>query len=62
MGSATMRTPSGRTASATALARAAGAPIVPPSPIPLTPPGMRGAGVCRCPISKAGTSSARGSA
>ncbi len=33
------------TASASALPIAAGAPIVPPSPIPLTPPGVSGDGV-----------------
>src|SRR5262245_1544785 len=35
IGSAVIAMPKGRTASATALARAAGAPMVPPSPIPL---------------------------
>jgi Domain of unknown function (DUF4864) len=35
IGSAVIAIPRGRTASATALARAAGAPMVPPSPIPL---------------------------
>src|SRR6185295_14614993 len=62
MGSAVIRTPRARIASATALATAAGAPMVPPSPIPFTPPGMIGEGVSMWPTSKAGTSSALGSA
>src|SRR5262249_47264798 len=37
----------GLTASATALAMAAGEPMVPPSPMPLKPPGVRGDGVSR---------------
>src|SRR6185503_2878548 len=51
MGSAVTATPSGATASATALAMAAGAPMVPPSPMPLYPPGVSGEGVSRWPMS-----------
>src|SRR5207247_11308022 len=62
IGGGVTRTPSPRTASATALAIAAGAPIVPPSPMPLTPPGITGEGVSRWTISNGGTSSAFGKA
>ena len=43
-GRALMGTPSGARASATALAMAAEAPAVPPSPAPFTPRGFRGEG------------------
>src|SRR5262249_40991078 len=52
-------TPSGASASATAFTTAGGAPIAPPSPTPLNPPGP-GLGVSMCPYSIAGTSAAPG--
>src|SRR5713226_9839844 len=55
-------TPRGLTASATALAMAAGAPMVPPSPMPLWPPGVRGEGVSRWPMVRNGSVSATGRA
>src|SRR5207247_11080446 len=55
-------TPSGRRASATAFAIAAGAGKVPPSPAPLTPSGLSGEGVTTWCTSRRGTSVARGSA
>src|SRR5262249_15321296 len=62
MGSVVISTPSGFTASATALAMAAGAPMVPPSPMPLCPPGVSGDGVSRWPRVNDGRSPAVGSA
>src|SRR6185369_7448773 len=62
IGSLVICTPRWRTASATAFAIAAGAPIVPPSPIPLTPSGVTGESVSRWAISNEGKSSALGSA
>ena len=52
-------TPNGASASATALTTAGGAPIAPPSPTPLKPPGP-GLGVSMCPYSIDGTSAADG--
>src|SRR2546430_8256918 len=60
MGSEITFTPRSLTASATALAMAAGAPMVPPSPMPLWPPGVSGEGVSRWPRMKDGTSAAVG--
>src|SRR5262249_40044425 len=45
IGDTSISTPSGRKASLTALAMAAGGAIAPPSPIPLTPNSVCGAGV-----------------
>ena len=53
--------PSGASASATALATAAWAPIAPPSPMPLNPPGFVDESVSMCPISISGTSVVVGS-
>src|SRR5215831_18947289 len=47
-GVAVMRAPNGFNASAIALAIAAGAPIVPPSAMPLNPPGTVRSGDSRC--------------
>ena len=47
-------------ASAIAFAMAAGAPIVPPSPIPRKPPTLFSAGVSRCSTSMDGISAADG--
>src|SRR4029079_18291842 len=52
-------TPNGASASATALTTAGGAPIAPPSPTPLKPPGP-GLGVSMCPYSIDGISDAVG--
>ena len=48
-------------ASATALMTAGGDPMAPPSPMPLNPPGLVGAGVSMWPYSTIGTSAAVGS-
>src|SRR5205085_1487259 len=53
-------TPNGARASATALMTAGGAPMAPPSPTPLKPPGP-GLGVSMWPYSIVGTSAAVGS-
>ena len=54
-------TPSGATASATALATAAKAPIVPPSPTPFEPSAVRGLGDSMCSsVISAGMSVASG--
>ena len=44
-----------------ALITAGGEPMAPPSPIPLCPPGLVGAGVSMWPYSMSGTSAAVGS-
>ena len=54
------RTPSGASASATALTTAGGEPIAPPSPMPLNPPAVSD-GVSMWPYSMSGTSAAVGS-
>src|SRR3989442_8904041 len=59
-GSSVISIPSGARASATALATAAGAPIVPPSPTPLKPPSVVGEGRSTWWTSIAGTSPAVG--
>ena len=59
-GPAVSRTPSGASASSTALAMAAGGEMAPPSPSPLAPSGLRGDGYSRCTHSIHGRSSARG--
>ena len=59
-GSRVTVTPNGASASATALTTAGGAPIAPPSPTPLYPPGP-GLGVSTWPYSMTGTSAAVGS-
>jgi len=56
------RTPSGASASSTALAIAAGGEIAPPSPSPFMPSGLRGDGNSRWTVSIAGKSSAFGTA
>src|SRR5438477_8477127 len=56
-GVAVILTPSGRSASATAFATAAGAPIVPPSAMPLKPPGTVRSGDSRCSTRMFGISS-----
>ena len=61
IGSSAMVTPSGASASSTALASAAGAIMRPPSPPPFTPYSVKGEGVSTCPISMRGTSWAVGS-
>src|SRR5262245_47129633 len=53
-------TPSGASASAIALITHGGAPMAPPSPRPLWPPGFVGAGVSMCAYSISGTSVAVG--
>ena len=53
-------TPNGASASATALTTAGGAPMAPPSPTPLWPPGPP-LGVSMCPYSIIGMSAAVGS-
>ena len=55
-------TPSGRSASSTALVTAAEAAIVPASPTPLTPSELTGDGVSVRSSSKLGSSAAVGSA
>jgi 3-hydroxyacyl-CoA dehydrogenase len=55
-------TPWGARASSTALTIAAGAPVAPASPAPLTPIGLCGQGTSLAASSKAGRSSARGKA
>src|SRR5207248_2058322 len=52
--------PRGRSASITALATAGVAPVVPPSPIPLTPIGLCGVAVSVRSVSKLGRSAAGG--
>src|SRR5262249_35405620 len=59
-GSSLISTPSGASASAMALATAAGAPMVPPSPTPLKPPSVVGEGWSRWITSMGGTSPAVG--
>src|SRR6266540_5173240 len=59
-GSSVISIPSGARASATALAMAAGAPMVPPSPTPLKPPRVDGDGCSRCITSTHGSSAAVG--
>ena len=61
-GMSTYVTPSGRSASITALAIAAEEAIVPASPTPLTPSELTGDGVSVRSVSKLGTSAALGSA
>src|SRR4029450_6679240 len=56
MGSRSTSTPRCERASVTALATAAGAPMVPPSPIPFAPVSLNSQGVCRWKISTAGIS------
>src|SRR5215204_5884090 len=59
-GMVTSRTPYSRNASTIALMMAGGAPVVPPSPAPLTPSGLLGAGTSLFSLSKGGNMSARG--
>src|ERR1051326_8638317 len=59
-GVAVIFTPNGLSASATAFATAAGAPMVPPSAMPLNPPGIVGSGDSRCSMRTFGISSAVG--
>src|SRR6185503_16830346 len=59
-GARVTRTPNGASASSTALAIAAGGEMAPPSPMPLTPRGLRGDGNSRCTVSTSGTSIAVG--
>src|SRR5262249_45036649 len=52
--------PNAASASSTALAMAAGGEMAPPSPMPLTPSGLRGDGYSRCTVSMSGSSIAVG--
>ena len=54
--------PNGERASTTALTTAGVEPMVPASPMPLAPSGLRGVGVTVRSSSKGGKSTARGSA
>ena len=47
-------------ASSTAFTTAAGAPMIPDSPIPLMPPSVNGDGVSMCTMSMGGTSPTEG--
>ena len=59
-GRSTCGTPSGVSASATAFAIAAGAPIEPASPTPFAPSGLSGEGVSRSSLAIGGTENAVG--
>ena len=61
-GIGTSRTPKSRSASTTALITAGGAPVVPPSPPPLTPSGLLGASTSLFSHTNDGNISARGMA
>jgi hypothetical protein len=54
------RTPRGARASTTALCTAGVEPMVPDSPMPLAPSGLRGVGVSVWAVSKLGISAAEG--
>ena len=59
-GMGTSRTPNSRSASTMALMMAGGAPVEPPSPAPLTPSGLLGAGTSLFSATNAGNMAARG--
>src|SRR5690606_1581182 len=61
IGTSSTNTPSGRSASLTALATAVGAMSRPPSPAPLTPYSVNGEGVSWCSSTMSGTSCIVGS-
>src|SRR5439155_12280443 len=60
-GSRSTTAPKGASESATALATAAGVAMIPASPMPLTPPTVKGDGEQQCSTSIGGTSVAPGS-